>query len=118
MIPIAFEGANRRLLPPQSDPNVDPIMIFERDGQMVSVWRPSPEQLKALAEGAHVLLHVYGDRHPPVAVSVQKMKEVLGSVHYLIDRSQTRCGLDVRDLGYGQLWSQTMERVTCGRCRG
>lgn len=117
MNPVNFEGANRRLLPPPSDPNVDPLMVFDRDGQMISVWRPTTEQLKALQEGAFVLLHVWGARHPPVLLSVQRMTEHHGGVHFLVDSSQTRCGRAIAGLGYNELWTQTKERVTCDRCK-
>lgn len=41
------------------------------DGQaFVSQWKPTPEEIAAIFAGAPIHLHVYGDAHPPVAVTV------------------------------------------------
>jgi hypothetical protein len=37
---------------------------------MISAWKPTPEELKGLKNGASVLLHVFGSAHPPVALTV------------------------------------------------
>ncbi len=36
----------------------------------ISAWIPTPDELAALANGAHVHLYVWGAQHPPVAVTV------------------------------------------------
>lgn len=35
----------------------------------ISKWEPTEEERRAIAEGGAVYLFVYGDGHPPVAVS-------------------------------------------------
>lgn len=39
---------------------------------MVSFWRPSDDELKALNAGASLRLWVYGTAHPPVALDVDR----------------------------------------------
>lgn len=49
-----------------------PVTQGEHDGipVRVSFWQPTPEELRALQDGAMVTLWVYGAFHPPVAVGV------------------------------------------------
>ena len=55
----AVEGVECRGLP----------VIF--NGQtFTSQWRPSPDEIAAIFAGAPIHLHIYGDSHPPVALSV------------------------------------------------
>lgn len=37
---------------------------------MVSAWTPTPDELAAIAAGAHVLLFVWSVGHPPVSIGV------------------------------------------------
>ncbi|WP_440221849.1 hypothetical protein ACQQ2N_12200 [Dokdonella sp. MW10] len=37
---------------------------------MVSSWQPTPDEIRAIAAGAPIYLHVWGTAHPPVAVAV------------------------------------------------
>lgn len=59
-------------------PIVDTVMYLPEDGEhvphecMVSVWYPSPEELRALQAGGYVALIVLGTVHPPVRVDVLK----------------------------------------------
>lgn len=117
MDPIVFDSANMRLLPPPSDPTVDPVAAYRADNQTITVWKPSAEELKAIADGGHVLLHVYGKLHPAVLLSVQKMNEVPERVHGLADMSQTRCGVALNELKFPEMWSNHKDRVTCARCK-
>lgn len=50
-----------------------PITRVIADGvqHVVSYWRPTPEELKALANGALVELWVVGHTMPPVALAVE-----------------------------------------------
>lgn len=41
-----------------------------------SYWRPSADDLAALAAGAHVKLMIVGRNQPPVAMMVEKAEEV------------------------------------------
>lgn len=50
-----------------------------------SFWKPTPEELAALNEGACITLTIIGTRHPPVALKVETgvvestlPKEILG----------------------------------------
>lgn len=76
---IEFEGQNIMLMPP---PNMErgtcgQLPAYrDPDGRLISVWKPDADDLKAIAEGAHILLHVWSGSHPPVALSVQKMTEL------------------------------------------
>jgi hypothetical protein len=49
-----------------------PVTRTEWNGQpaIVSYWKPTPEELAQLAEGAWVALWVAGNTHPPVALEV------------------------------------------------
>ena len=41
-----------------------------------SFWRPSPEDLIMLNNGAHVCLGVVGGGHPPVMLTVERAEEL------------------------------------------
>lgn len=75
---IEFEGQNQQMMPPSGwqRGTCGQLPIFRHDGVMVSVWKPDEADLKALADGAHVLLHIWSDVLPPVAVTIQKMTEL------------------------------------------
>lgn len=74
---IEFEGQTHLFRPPDSMPRGScgalPVLVTQ-DGRLVSVWKPDAGELAALAAGAHVLLHIFGGVHPPVALTVQKMQ--------------------------------------------
>lgn len=44
---------------------------------ILSVWVPSDEERKAIAEGSNIELVVWGDEHPPVAMHITNLKAVL-----------------------------------------
>ena len=76
---IEFEGQNLMLNPPKEMSRGtcgDLPACVTPDGRMISVWKPSASDLAALNAGDHVLLHVWGQVHPPVAITVQKMVEM------------------------------------------
>lgn len=53
--------------------NALPVTHVEIDGirQVVSFWRPTADELKAIANGALVMLWVVGNTMPPVALTVE-----------------------------------------------
>jgi hypothetical protein len=44
---------------------------LEGNDAIISFWRPSPEEIRALQEGALVALWVIGAGMPPVAIEVE-----------------------------------------------
>lgn len=48
------------------------VRVDDYEGQRVmsSAWIPTPDELKRLNEGQPIHLHVWGNGHPPVALSV------------------------------------------------
>lgn len=48
------------------------LEIHDRDGFMISCWKPSAEELKILNEGGYIFLHVQGRSHPVVSMTVDK----------------------------------------------
>lgn len=76
---VEFEGYNLILGPPEGTPRGTigalPVIRFP-DGAMSSFWRPSPEELVMLKNGAHVRLDVHSTVHPPVALSVERAAEL------------------------------------------
>jgi len=78
---IEFEGQNMMLMPPVGSARGEcgqlPVYRDREASTMSSVWKPSKEDLIALAGGAHVVLHIWsGEIHPPVSLSVQKLVEL------------------------------------------
>ena len=75
---VEFEGQNLMLNPPSSMERgaCGALPVMRIDDRIISVWRPEPEDIAAINSGAHVLLHIWGKGHPPVALTVQAMKEL------------------------------------------
>lgn len=77
---IEFEGQTTLLGPPPSmrrgDCGALPIIAYPDRGVMSSFWKPSPEDLIMLNNGAHVRLDVYGGSHPPIAMGVERANEL------------------------------------------
>lgn len=72
---INFIGANKVLLPPVGQRGVAALHVKEhahpQHGPMVmSVWEPTPEERMMLATGGVVCLHVMGQTHPPLMLTV------------------------------------------------
>jgi hypothetical protein len=76
---IEFEGYNVLLGPPPGTPRGEcgalPVIRYAT-GAMSSFWKPTPEDLVMLNNGAHVRLDVFSAIHPPVALSVERAKEL------------------------------------------
>lgn len=47
------------------------LEVVDRDGWMISAWRPTPAELERLNAGQPVFLWIAGSVHPVVALSVQ-----------------------------------------------
>jgi len=99
-----------------------------------TVWQPDPGEQKALANGAPVILHVWGAGHPPVSVtageppeeSVRQLPEpwVERALGYMFAALQTHIADKVEEAGighqadadhlfmtvpeFGTLWGQAM----------
>ena len=75
---VEFTGQNLMLNPPENMEHgaCGALPVLRCDDRMISVWRPDSDDIKAITEGAHVLLHVWGQGHPPVGLTVQKMEEL------------------------------------------
>ena len=75
---IEFEGYTVLLSPPPSMErgSCGALPIFAHDGQMISVWKPTEEEIEALKNGAHIALTILGEVHPPVRLHVQKYQEL------------------------------------------
>lgn len=46
------------------------VLDTDSDLTLQSVWEPTPEERQAIADGDNVLLIVWANGHPPVAVGV------------------------------------------------
>lgn len=83
---VEFAGQMVLLSPPAgyNDTHDDkcgvlPVMqvIHAPDGPyMVSVWRPSDEDIQRLANGEFIMLTIYGTQHPPVSLQVTPAAEL------------------------------------------
>jgi hypothetical protein len=76
---VEFEGQTLILGPPPGTPRGScgalPVIQFPQ-GVMASFWRPTPEDLIMLNNGAHVRLDVFSHTHPPVALSIERVTEL------------------------------------------
>lgn len=46
------------------------LEIWDRDGWMISAWRPSEKELERLNRGEPMLLWIQGSQHPVVSLEV------------------------------------------------
>lgn len=72
MIPLAIEGANRRIGKGQGFKGLAILDAETADGDpvMLTAWEPTPAELARLNSGASVYLWVMGSAHPPVSLEV------------------------------------------------
>lgn len=47
------------------------LMVRFTEGHMLSLWKPTPEELAQLNAGGFVVLSLMGTRHPPVSMGTQ-----------------------------------------------
>lgn len=78
---LPITGHTRRLgAPPTWNHETDGIChtleILDRNGEMISAWQPTDEERQRLAAGAPLYLHIRGDVHPVVGMSVGKPSDV------------------------------------------
>ena len=66
-----IEGANCIMRGNGEDVGDLPV-VRTQDGQFVSAWLPTPDELAALNAGAPVYLFIWGEGHPPVYVGVKQ----------------------------------------------
>ncbi len=70
--PIPFKHANADLAAPQGMTNCDSLPIARTDdGRMISCWRFTKPELEQLYHTGVLWVHVFGDRHPPIAFTTQ-----------------------------------------------
>jgi len=76
MIPLRPLHATRVLAESQDEYHRLAIRDELMDGHpvMVSLWEPSPAELKTLVEGGSVRLTILGTAHPPVMVETEVRK--------------------------------------------
>jgi len=76
--PSAFDEANTTLLPPPGrESDVLPLPIRRLDGQLVSCWEVTPEEVDEIQRTGKVWLSIWGGvTHPPVYVTGLKQEVV------------------------------------------
>jgi hypothetical protein len=72
-LPLA--DVTRRMAPPKGwdharDGICHTLEICDRDGWMTSAWRFEPAELRRVAAGAPLFLHIQGSAHPVVGLSI------------------------------------------------
>lgn len=76
MQPIKPAGSNFTYKAPPGMPECQDLHVHVyNDGEcriITSAWMPSPEELALLNAGQPVQLHIYGNGHPVVALTVAK----------------------------------------------
>ena len=84
MKPVIFKGYDLALNAPKGwTPSRDgecaalcvKVSEYASHPLLLSHWKPGAEELRALNEGAAVMLGVVGRQHPPVLMGVQKVEE-------------------------------------------
>lgn len=73
MKPVEFAEANMVLTPPQdvSEEDCGRMHAYKTgDGRMISCWELSGTEMMNLLQSGRIWLHVWGEKHPPVAVEV------------------------------------------------
>lgn len=68
----AIEGANV-ILKGDGDAVGDLLALRTEDGRFISAWIPTPDEIRAINNGAPIYLSVWGDSHPPVSVGVKQV---------------------------------------------
>ena len=74
MVSIHLNNATRTLAKDQPEYNeLDVVDIERKDGSnhMLSLWKPTPEELEMLNNNGVVALFILGTEHPPVIVQTQ-----------------------------------------------
>jgi hypothetical protein len=77
MTPTSIIGYTRSIAPPpdwdeETNGPCETLQIRDQGGYMISAWRPSAEERRALIEGGFVLLYICGKIHPVVGLGVSQ----------------------------------------------
>ncbi len=76
MSPTPFPESTHKLLPSgreysEAVSTVEPLHVFSDGEQCVSCWTPTPKEREAIAQGAHIWIHVLsGSTQPPIGPRV------------------------------------------------
>lgn len=77
MQPAEIAGHTHVFLPAAgTEDRVEPLKVIKafmpdlNSYVLISEWEPTPEERKAIAEGANIHLHILGEVLPPVALTV------------------------------------------------
>ena len=75
-------GHTRRLAAPrnwnhETDGICHTLEILDRDGFMISAWQPTADEQERITRGAPIYLHIQGERHPVVGMSVGEVSEMV-----------------------------------------
>lgn len=78
MQPAEIDGHTHVFLPAAgTEDSVEPLKVIKvfmpdlNSYVLISEWEPTPEERKAIAEGANIHLHIMGEALPPVALTVE-----------------------------------------------
>jgi len=73
MIPLSPENTTRRIGKSQGYKglSVADVVLAGGEAAMVTLWEPTPSELKILISGGKIRLTILGSSHPPVLVEVQ-----------------------------------------------
>lgn len=78
MNPTDFDHSTGVHVKPEgwTDDQCDPLPTFkgvDEDGhpQIISCWKPTPEEILKIAAGKPVWLHILSERHPPIKLTTQ-----------------------------------------------
>jgi hypothetical protein len=68
--PVGFDQANTVLGPPPGRADeIDPLFIYRYNGQCVSCWRLSPEELEEVKRTGCIFVNVLsGETQPPILI--------------------------------------------------
>lgn len=72
MKPVSFHGENTLVKAPAGRPNFVDVPVMSVDGNWVSVWLLTPQELADLIVTRKIILAVCGKTHPPVCLAVAK----------------------------------------------
>lgn len=75
---VEFEGQTTLLGPPPGTKRgaCGALPVHIAEWGICSYWKPSPEDLALLNNGAHVRLTVHSRIHPPVSLQVERCEEL------------------------------------------
>lgn len=71
MKPVEFSEQNKVYTKPEgwTDEECEPLPVFQGEGQIISCWELSDEDIEKLKTTKRIWLHVWSINQPPVLVS-------------------------------------------------